>query len=218
MAESIDFFFDPICPWAWRASRFITATAAVEGFNVTWRFFSLRMLNEDRDYRSFPAGYESRHRFGLSLLRIAASIRQTHGNEGVGAFYTACGSTLHEQDGPGSLAEAELRSIVIQAGRTDHLDTATRSDHDELIRSETESAILRAGPDLGTPVITLDPPNGPSFFGPVLTEVPGEDVRAATWASIVQLANLPSFAELKRTRRPAPKVEARAAARHDPVT
>lgn len=171
MAESIDFFFDPICPWAWRASRFITATAAVEGFNVTWRFFSLRMLNEDRDYRSFPAGYESRHRFGLSLLRIAASIRQTHGNEGVGAFYTACGSTLHEQDGPGSLAEAELRSIVIQAGRTDHLDTATRSDHDELIRSEygirhssswagprhprdhprpsKRTIVLRSGPDRG---------------------------------------------------------------------
>lgn len=161
------------------------------------------MLNEHEDYAQFPDGYQERHELGLALLRLAAHVREHRGHEAVASFYRACGTELHELGRSRELAAlGDATPVLFRAGLTDVPSSAALLRYDGLIRSETELAVSRSGPDLGTPVITIDPPIGPSFFGPVMSELPEEHLMEATWASLEQLARLPGFSELKRTRPP----------------
>src|ERR1700744_2780184 len=62
----INFYFDPLCPFAWMTSKWVRQVAAQRDYTVDWRFISLRMLNAGVDYDSrFPAGYEAGHTAGL---------------------------------------------------------------------------------------------------------------------------------------------------------
>lgn len=42
---SINFHFDPLCPLAWRTALWIREVRNVRPVNVTWRFFSLEVVN-----------------------------------------------------------------------------------------------------------------------------------------------------------------------------
>ena len=58
----INFYFDPLCPFAWMTSKWVRQVAAQRDYRVDWRFISLRMLNAGVHYDThFPAGYEAGH-------------------------------------------------------------------------------------------------------------------------------------------------------------
>ena len=77
----IEFFFDPICPWAWITSRFTVEVAQQRDLSVAWKFICLRMVNEKKDYeKDFPQGYVNSHGAGRRMLRIAAAGRERGGN------------------------------------------------------------------------------------------------------------------------------------------
>jgi hypothetical protein len=62
----INFYFDPLCPFAWMTSKGVRQVAAQRDCTVDWRFISLRLIQADVDYDSrFPAGYTA----GPRLLR-----------------------------------------------------------------------------------------------------------------------------------------------------
>jgi 2-hydroxychromene-2-carboxylate isomerase len=89
----INFYFDPLCPFAWMTSKWVRQVAAQRDYSVDWRFISLRIINADVDYDShFPAGYEAGHTAGLRLLRVAARARAEHGRQAVGPLYEAIGT------------------------------------------------------------------------------------------------------------------------------
>ena len=72
----INFYFDPLCPFAWMTSKWVRQVTAQRDYTVDWRFISLRMLNAGAGYDShFPAGYEAGHTAGLRWLRVAARTR-----------------------------------------------------------------------------------------------------------------------------------------------
>ena len=80
--ERVDFFFDPVCPWAWVTSRFTAEVAGLRDIDVEWRFISLRMVNEQKDYgKDFPPGYVNSHEGGRAMLRVAAAARQHGGDQ-----------------------------------------------------------------------------------------------------------------------------------------
>ena len=82
----IEFFWDPVCPFAWITSRWIEKVAEQTSYAVDWRFISLRLLNKRKDYATeFPAGYEHGHTAGLRMLRVAAAVRADLGREPLGA-------------------------------------------------------------------------------------------------------------------------------------
>src|SRR6478752_8781611 len=94
--SDIEFFFDPICPFAWITSRWITDVAPRRGATVAWRFISLAVVNEGKDCATdFPPAYPVLHGLGRDLLRVAAAAREAGGNDAVAAFYTAAGEQLH---------------------------------------------------------------------------------------------------------------------------
>jgi hypothetical protein len=90
----INFYFDPLCPFARMTSKWVRQVAAQRDYTVDWRFISMRMPNADVDVdvdSHFPAGYETRHTAGLRLLRVAARTRAEHGRQAVGPLYEAIG-------------------------------------------------------------------------------------------------------------------------------
>ena len=204
----IEFFFDPVCPWAWITSRWVTEVARLRHLEVEWRFTSLRMVNHERDYDAdFPPGYVEGHSLGLQLLRVAAAAREEAGNAGVARLYEVLGGRIHIEGRRDELgSSAGVGTALVDAGLPSGRATAANDErHYRVVRTETDLALARAGADVGTPVVTFAPPDGPSFFGPVISRVPrGEEV-LALWDATEQLARFPGFAELKRSLREPPQ-------------
>ena len=216
-STSIDFFFDPVCPFAWMTSRWVVQVAGLRDVDVTWRFIALRIVNADKDYGSdFPDGYETLHTAGLRLLRVAAAVRADHGNGSVGELYRVVGESLWDREpDPGGLLRRDAATPphlveVLEAAGLDPALAAAADDetHDEIISAETELALSRAGRDVGTPIITFSPPDGSSFFGPVISRLPGDDEAVALWEAVETLAGFAPFAELKRSLRYMPDLPA----------
>lgn len=211
----IEFYWDPICPFAWITSRWVVKVAEQTGAHVDWRFIPLRLLNADRDYATeFPPEYPRLHGAGLRMLRVAAAVRADQGRELMGPLYTAYGESIWDVDPPADggmlpgVGEADhLASVLASVGLD--IGYASAADDESLdteLAAETEHALERTGRDVGTPIISVDPPDGPAFFGPVISRVPSDDEAVPLWESILTLAAFPGFSELKRSLRELPQL------------
>jgi 2-hydroxychromene-2-carboxylate isomerase len=209
MAADLDFFWDPVCPWAWITSRWVHEVIDQRGIDVDWRFISLKVVNEEKGYApELVERYTKTHGLGFKLLKVAAAVREKHGREPVGALYTAFGTRIHvERDAP-TLRERDGIAAVLDTHDLDPaLAEAAETDaYEDVVRADTELALTRAGRDLGTPVLTFGPPDGYSFFGPVISRVPNGDEALQLWDTVTTLAAFPGFAELKRSIRSAPEI------------
>jgi 2-hydroxychromene-2-carboxylate isomerase len=203
----VDFFWDPVCPWAWITSRWTLEVAAQRPLDVDWKFISLRFVNKDRDYATeFPEGYERNHTQGLRLLRVAAAVRASAGRHAILDLYTAYGEIIHDQRNRDAVYDtAAIAEVLARLGHKRSLaEAADGADHDDVILAETNEALDRCGGFVGTPVVSFAPPDGPSFFGPVLSRVPKGEEALALWDAALTLGRYPHFAELKRTARGEP--------------
>jgi hypothetical protein len=209
----LNFYFDPVCPFAWMTSKWVRMVADQRDYRVDWRFISLRILNANVDYSThFPEHYEDEHTSGLRLLRVAARVRSEHGRTAVAELYSAFGARLFETDRDGlpaaslgtrDLVEPMLRDAGLPVDAADALDDTTL---DDVIRSETEEALALTGRDVGTPILHFSPPDGTAFFGPVISRLPAADDAARLWDHVIGLAQFPGFAELKRSLRERPQL------------
>jgi len=208
----LNFYFDPVCPFAWMTSTWVRQVAARRDYSVDWRFISLRLLNAHIDYAThFPADYEAGHTDGLRLLRVAARARAEHGAASIGALYEAFGRRIFEvEQPPGAgfrgtrdLAGPALAEAGLPVELADALDDAT---WDTEIQAETDEALTLTGKDVGTPILHFGPPKGAAFFGPVISRLPDDDAALALWDHVVALAAFPGFAELKRSLREQPQL------------
>ena len=215
MAESFDveFFWDPVCPWAWITSRWVDEVARLRDLSVDWRFISLRLLNKDRDYeKDFPAGYPAVHGTGLKLLRVAAAIREAEGRGRMGALYTQFGGDLHVRGRRDELMnnfEAGFPDYLRSVGIEDPFASGANDDRwDAVLQAETDEALGRTGKDVGTPIISFTR-NGEqySFFGPVMSRVPRGDDALRLWDAVWEVATFPGMAELKRSLRERPQLD-----------
>ncbi len=212
MAADVEFFWDPICPWAWITSRWGARVASQRDLEVDWRFICLRLLNEDKDYATdFPAGYPEIHGSGQKLLRVAALIRDAEGPEAMADLYTQFGGDVHvrrrRNELTGDFAAGfpdYLRSVGVAES---HIGAANDERWDEVLRAEKDEALSRTGPDVGTPIISFTRDGATqSFFGPVISEVPSPERSLALWDAVWEVATFPGFAELKRSLRNAPQL------------
>ncbi len=205
----IEFFWDPICPFAWLTSRWVTDVARQRDYEVDWRLICLSILNEDSDYENFPEGYQELHHKGRRMLRVAQAVRNEHGAAAAGELYTAYGYTIWNPDADirstiGKVAsDQHLKAALERAGLPGELaDRAEDESLDGALRESTMEALSRTGRDVGTPIITFHHSGGStSFFGPVVSKVPPPEEAVRLWDAVVTLAEWPSFAELKRSKR-----------------
>ncbi len=211
----INYYFDPVCPFAWMTSKWVRKVQAQRDYAVDWRFISLRLLNSHIDYDAhFPPEYEAGHTAGLRLLRAAASIRREHGREAIGPLYAAFGARIFDSEpsseDPGFRGTAEfLTPILDELGLPGHhVDALDDESFDDEIRAETDEALSLTGKDVGTPIIHFEPPEGVAFFGPVISRLPSDEEAVELWEHVVGLARFPGFAELKRSMRELPQLRA----------
>ena len=210
----LDFFFDPVCPWAWITSRWVAEVQEQRGYDVSWKFISLKILNQDKmDYASMPAGYKEVHAAGTAGLRVAAKARSAAGNEAVAKVYTVLGTSLHNnQEREKFVADIEghisglLKSVDLPA---EWASAVHDESFDRLISDETAIALERAGKDVGTPIITFHPGliNEASFFGPVISNIPRGADAVKLWDAIEIIATTSGMAELKRSLRSRPSFD-----------
>ena len=208
----IEFFWDPVCPWAWITSRWVVEVAAQRNLSVDWRFISLRLLNEHKDYATdFPDGYIAGHGSGLKLLRVASAIRAAQGPARMSELYTQFGGDVHVRGRRSDIVDHfdagfpdYLRSVGIEE---EFLAAANDESYDEGLRASTQEGLSRTGKDVGTPIISFRRDGvQSSFFGPVISRVPTGDEALRLWDAIWEVANFPGFAELKRSLRERPQL------------
>ena len=211
MAADLDFYFDPVCPWAWNTSRWVTNVQQLRNYEVSWKFISLRMVNAERGYAGHEA-YEKIHNAGLAALRVASAARAQGGNASVAAVYTALGNAIHVGGRREELVndpKSFLLSIVADAGLPAEVAAAFEdSTHDEVIRFETEAALSKTGKDVGTPILTFNPKSGneASLFGPVISKAPKGEEAMKLWDAVQTIAES-GVAEIKRSLRAAPQFD-----------
>ena len=90
--DTVDFYWDAVCPWCWITSRWMVDVGRQKAIQVNWKVFSLKKINEGRE---MPERFRVSHTIGLRALRVAAAVRQAYGNEVVGKFYTVMGTRRH---------------------------------------------------------------------------------------------------------------------------
>ena len=188
-----DFWFDPLCPFAWITSRWMLEVEDVREVRVNWRVMSLYFLNKDRD---ISEDYQARIRRGLSVGRVLIAAEQQVGPQALGPLYTALGVRIHheKQDLGRELVVNALADADLPAELVDAMDD---SSYDERLRASHQEAIDRVGDDVGTPTIAF---NGSAFFGPVLSRIPRGEDAGRIWDGTIALADFDYFFEIKRTR------------------
>ncbi|HMD92484.1 MAG TPA: DsbA family protein [Trebonia sp.] len=189
----VDFWFDPVCPWAWIASRWIHEVEQVRPVTTNWHVMSLSVLNEGRD---MPAQYVELMRTAWGPVRICIAAEQEFGPDVLGPLYTALGTRFHHDKAPRERAtyEAALAEAGLPARLADAADT---TEYDEALRASHKEGIDRVGYDVGTPVISV---NGLSVFGPVVSPIPRGEAAGRLWDGVLLIAGTDGFFELKRSR------------------
>jgi protein-disulfide isomerase-like protein with CxxC motif len=188
-----DFWFDPICPWAWIASRWMLEVEQVRGVQVRWHVMSLSYLNEGRE---LPEKYRAVMDQSWGPVRVVVAAATAHGDDVILPLYTALGTRFHHEGRPKDRATIEqaLAEVGLPAALADAMDSEA---HDEALRKSHHAGMDQVGFEVGTPVISVE---GVAFFGPVVSPIPRGEAAGLLWDGVRLVAGTDGFFELKRSR------------------
>lgn len=193
LPDTLDFWFDTVCPFAWVTSRWAQEVAQQRPVEIRWHTMSLAIVNEDEDIDE-----EYRELIALTPQRalVCLTIGHDHGSAALGRFYTAIGTRIHVDERPfdrtvveDSLAEAGLPAEIVDAMDDESLDVAVREEH--MIGQDA------VGQKSGTPIVAL---GAKAYFGPVLSSIPRGEDALRLYDGLRLMQSVPTFAELKRGR------------------
>jgi hypothetical protein len=193
MKTKAEFWFDPMCPWAFITSRWILEVSKVRDIEISWNIFSLPHLNRDRE---MPERYKTIFANSWSCTRVIKAVENQLGKEKTLPLYTAISTRIHVQK------ESVSQDLLIDALNEIGVDSKyalemNNSDWDKQIIESHERGIKLVGDDVGTPIIAI---NGIGFFGPVISPAPKGEEAGKLWDGVVLSASYPGFFEIKRSR------------------
>ena len=189
----VDFWFDPLCPFAWITSRWILEVEQVRDVEVAWHVMSLAALNEGKD---IPQDYRERLANAWEPVRLLVKAEQEYGAKVLLPLYTAIGERVHTA-GRGMSTEVLVEALDEVGLPPELIEAKDDATLDDAVRASHQGAIDLVGDEVGTPTIAFD---GAAFFGPVLSEIPRGAEAGQLWDGAVAMAKVPYFYELKRTR------------------
>ena len=191
--RTADFWFDPICPWAWMASRWMLEVEQVRPVDTAWHVMSLAYLNRERE---LPDGYRRTMEEAWAPVRVCVAATESRGDEVLAPLYTALGTRFHLGREPRSRStiEAALRDVGLPVS----LAAAAESDElDDVLAKSHHAGMDQVGYEVGTPVISVD---GVAFFGPVVSPTPRGEAAGRLWDGVLLVSGTDGFFELKRSR------------------
>jgi mycothiol-dependent nitroreductase-like protein len=195
--EGAQFWFDPLCPWAWITSRWMLEVEKVRPVRTDWRIMSLAYLNlVQHQGDGLDEEYVARMNKAWGPVRVCAAAAADAGPGILGPLYTAIGTRFHNQGRrddqavlPEALQETGLPGWLVDAAETTEFDDAIKKSHHE--------AFDEVGLDVGTPVVKI---RGKALFGPVITPAPKGEAAGELWDGLVLVSKADGFFELKRSR------------------
>jgi hypothetical protein len=196
MTTPVRFWLDPLCPFCWVTSLWLREVAPERDLDITWQPISLMVKNEVTEATS----WYSIAKWSFGLLRVLESVRVTEGEAAVGDLYLEYGRRIHH-DGQHEWPVAEaLEAIGLPLTHANAFDDEAFDP--ELLRRHHEGLAL-VGNDVGTPIIGIPGRDGVEvgIFGPVIDARPSHEDALALWDATALVAAIPSFYELKRTRK-----------------
>jgi len=191
VTSSVDFHFDPMCPFAYQTSVWIREVRAQTGITVNWRFFSLEEVNR-AEGKKHP--WEREWSYGWSLMRIGAALGRIDAHL-LDRWYEVIGRELHELGNKPHnpdvarrlLSELDVEDVFDAALADPSTHDAVRADHQR---------VLDAG-GYGVPTLFLDEQ---CLFGPVLVDPPTGAAALTLWQVVTGMAQLPHVYELQRPK------------------
>lgn len=202
--ETAQFWFDPLCPWAWITSRWMLEVEKVRPVETEWRMMSLSYLNLiQHEGQGQSEEYMERMKRGWGPIRVCAAAAHEKGPAILGPIYTAIGTRFHNQGRrqdpevlPEALREVGLPESLVSAAESEEFDEEIKKSHNE--------AFDVVGLDVGTPVIRV---HGNTIFGPVITPAPKGEAAGRLWDGVSAVMGVDGFFELKRTRNAHPSFD-----------
>ena len=191
--QGADFWFDPMCPFAWITSRWILEVERVRDIDVQWHVMSLTYLNQRKEVSE---DYRDRLAPGWGPVRVLMAAQEHVGDQALLPLYTAMGERIHHEKS-GITPEMAESALAAAGLPTDLVKAWSDDSYDEAIKKSHHKGMDQVGDDVGTPTIAFA---GSAFFGPVLTAIPRGEEAGRIWDACVTLSAYPSFFELKRTR------------------
>ena len=191
-ADSVDFHFDVMCPWAYQTSLWIRSVREETGLTINWKFFSLEEVNR-REGKKHP--WEREWSYGWSMMRIGAYLRRTSMDD-LDRWYGRAGRALHV-DGHKPHEPDVARHLLEEIGLDPSIVDAAIADestHDE-VRNDHDRVIASGG--YGVPTLYLD---GHCIFGPVLLDPPSGVAAVRLWEAVSLWAEFPHLYELQHPK------------------
>ncbi len=196
-----DFYFDPMCPFAWVTSRWAIEVEQVRDVVFRWRVMSLAVLNAGKE---LPEQYQEFMKVAWGPVRVVIAAQARYGDEVVLPLYTELGNRIHVEGN--TVPDASLVADAIAAAGLDAdlIDAMDDESLDEEVRRSHHEGMDPVGEDVGTPTIHVA---GVAFFGPVITRKPVGEAAGRLWDGVLLCAETPAFFELKRSRTEMPQFD-----------
>lgn len=148
----VDFWFDPLCPWAWIASRWLVEVERVRPVAARWHVMSLAVLNEGKDGR--PEQYQELMAQAWGPVGVAIAAGQKLGP----TRRCRCHRARHAVPSRARAKDrATVEAALAEAGLPPDLADAMEDPwYDEAVRASHAEGMDRVGYETGTPVIFVD--------------------------------------------------------------
>jgi 2-hydroxychromene-2-carboxylate isomerase len=193
--ESLTFYFDPMCPYAYQTSLWTREVRSQVGLDITWRFFSLEEVNLVAGKRH---PWERSWSFGFGQMRVGALIRRELGNDALDRWYAAIGNAFFF-DGVKTHVPTEHARVIAAAGFDAALVDRAVADGSTLdeVREEHQDAVVRYGAH-GVPTLVFG--GGYAVYGPVVVPAPTGADAVALWELVRGMQRFPQLYELRHPK------------------
>jgi 2-hydroxychromene-2-carboxylate isomerase len=194
MAEALEFYFDPMCPYAYQTSVWIRDVREQIGLDITWRFFSLEEVNRVEGKRH---PWERPWSFGWGQMRVGSLIRRELGNDELDRWYATMGSAFFN-DGLKTHVRAVHEEVLFANGFDPTLVDRAIADPETIadVRADHDHAASEWGAH-GVPTIVRA---GYACYGPVVVPAPTGDDAVALWELVRNMARFPYLYELRKPK------------------